>query len=81
MQIRSEPSRHLQRSYGIISESETEKEITNTKATREQEEVDYAIFTVELTEEVESSIITAEQSSQAEHEAKKFIEEAEKEPE
>ena len=48
------------------------------KATKKQEEV----FTAELTE-VESAIITTEltEASQAEHEAKKFIEEAEEEPE
>ena len=47
------------------------------KATKKQEEV----FTAELTE-VESAIITTEltEASQAEHEAKKFIE-AEEEPE
>ena len=57
-QTSSEKARHY---FGV--DQETEQEITNTKATKEQEEVDYAIFTVELTEEVESSIITAEQSS------------------
>ena len=60
--------------------SESKQETTNTKATKKKKQEE--VFTAELTE-VESAIITTEltEASQAEHEANKFFEEAEEDPE